>query len=169
VIDLQKILTDIRNGDKTAFETLYESYKTPLFTIIYRITRNFEVSEDILQEMFIKIYTYPPEPLKNPRAYLFKMAHNIAIDNLRKQKEKIDLTEAENQAPLSQPDYSIKIDIENALATLPDRDCQIVTLHINGDLKFREIAEILKLPLGTVLWAYQKSIKQLRTLLGSEL
>ena len=169
MIDLQKILTDIRNGDKTAFDTLYESYKTPLFTIIYRITRNLEVSEDILQEVFIKIYTYHLEPSKNPRAYLFKMAHNQAIDYMRKQKLDINLYEAENQMPHSQPDYSIKIDIENALATLPDRDCQIVTLHINGDLKFREIAEILDLPLGTVLWAYQKAIKQLRSLLGGSI
>ena len=163
--DLKNLLAAVRGGDRTAFESLYESLKTPLYTIILRVTCDAALSEDILQEIFLKLYLSPPEPSVNPRAYICRMARNLAVDGVRKRKPTVDLEEAENCLYHPMPDLAQKMDVENALLMLPDRERQIVTLHINGELKFREIAGILVLPLGTVLWAYRKAIKQLRSIL----
>jgi RNA polymerase sigma-70 factor (ECF subfamily) len=163
--ELQKLLDSVRGGDRTAFETVYETLKTLLFTIILRITHDRALSEDILQEVFIKLYLTPPEPSANPRAYICRMARNLAIDSVRQRKPSVELEEAENSLYHPIDDLSLKMDTENAILALPDKERQIVTLHINGDLKFREVADILGIPLGTVLWSYQKAIKQLRNTL----
>ena len=167
--NLQKLLASVRDGDMTAFEALYETMKKPLFTIILRITHDVAMSEDIIQDMFLKLYLKTPSSVSNPRAYLCRMAHNLAIDSIRKQKQAFTLEDTD-----SLPDHSVdcisqKIDVEEALLSLSERDRRIVTLHINGELKFQEIANIMAIPLGTVLWAYQKSIKQLQRVLGGAL
>jgi len=163
--ELTQLLDSVRSGDKTAFAALYEKMKKPAFTVILRITRDFALSEDILQELFLKIYLSPPVNISNPRAYIFRMARNLAIDSMRKQKTE-DGLEAAEQLWQTHEDISAKLDIENAIMTLAERERMIVTLHINGELKFREVAGVMELPLGTVLWAYRKAIGQLRNILG---
>ena len=167
--ELTQLLDFVRSGDKTAFAALYENMKKPAFTVILRITRDFALSEDILQDLFLKIYLSPPVDISNPRAYIFRMARNLAIDSMRKQKTEDGLDAAEQQSWQPQDDLSAKLDIENAIMTLAERERMIVTLHINGGLKFREVAEVMALPLGTVLWAYRKAIGQLRNILGGVL
>jgi len=164
--ELKQLLDNVRSGDRVAFESLYESMKKPLFTIILRITRDFAKSEDILQELFLKIFLTPPSPDANPRAYMCRMARNLAVDSVRKQKPEAEIEEAEAHILHPQDDLPVKLDIENAILSLPERDRQIVTLHLNGGLKFREVAEIMEIPLGTVLWVYRKAIVQLRNTLG---
>ena len=166
--DLQKWLHGIQNGDITAFEALYHEMKTPLFTIILRITREWNLSEDILQELFLKLYVSPPVPQGNPRAYLCRMAHNLALDGLRKTKPHDDLEVAERTVSHQVGDMEQRMDIEAAIKALPARELEIVTMHVNGDLKFQEIANIMELPMGTVLWAYRKAIKQLQRILGGK-
>jgi len=130
------------------------------------MTRDWALAEDILQEVFLKLYLSPPEPSVNPRAYLYRMARNSAIDSVRKRRSDVNLENAEQILCDPAEDLPQKIDTENAVQALPERERDIVTLHINGELKFREVAALLELPLGTVLWAYQKALRQLQTLLG---
>ena len=66
-------------------------------------------------------------------------------------------------------DLSQKMDIEKAMKSLPAQENQIVSLHIIGELKFREISEIMNIPLGTVIWKYQKAISKLQKILGGSL
>jgi len=167
--ELTRLLGSIQCGDKTAFAELYEQMKKPLFTIILRITRDFVLAEDILQELFLKVFLSPPENIKNPRAYLCKMAHNLALDSVRRQKPEDNLDElddSKHQVVQPQEDFETKLDIENAIMKLAQRERIIVTLHLNGGLKFREVAKMMEIPLGTVLWSYRKAIGQLRNILG---
>lgn len=159
-------LSALRNGEKDALEDIYQGLKNPLFTIIFRIIKNRSEAEDILQDLFVRLYETPlGNDIRKPRAYLFMIARNMAIDHLRQQKNNIDLDEAEDVKCSDTEDWSQKMDIENALKTLSVTDNEIITLHINCGMKFREISEITNLPLGTVLWRYRKSIDQLRNLL----
>lgn len=161
--ELTKKLNAIRNGDKVAFEELYIDLKTPIYTIISRITWDTSMSEDIMQEVFIKLYQSPPEPsVKNPRAYIFQIARNLAIDSMRKQPQHISLEDVSDITHQPLNDFSLRMDIDNALKTLPVQECQIVTLHSIGELTFREISEVMKIPLGTALWKYQKAISKLQ-------
>ena len=169
-------LNAIADKNNTAFAELYNELKTPIYTIINRIVWDRQASQDIMQEVFLKLYLSPPSPsIKNPRAYIFQMARNLAIDNTRKalqsqQYLSLDSPEIENTAHSPSDDLPLRmdtrIDIESALKRITAPECQIVTLHLIGELKFREIAEIMSMPLGTVLWRYQKAIEKLRKLLS---
>lgn len=164
---LKNKLIALQSGDRTAFEEIYNHLKTPMYTIILRITRDRSLSEDILQEVFLKLYQSPPKPpIKNPRAYLFQMARNLAIDHVRKLPRYANGESAEYSAHLPPDDFPLKMDIDQAMKTLALRDCQVVSLRINGGLKFREISEVMDIPLGTVLWRYRKAIQQLRSILS---
>ena len=156
----------LRTGDTDAFEQIYIHLSQPLFTVIVRIMGNRTAAEDILQEVFVKLYQSPPPPsVKNPRAYLFQMARNLAIDGIRGQHQSVSLEEVELQSfPTADP--CLAMDVASALAALPQGQRQVVSLHLDGGLKFREVAQITGVPLGTVLWQYHQAIGRLRTLLS---
>lgn len=148
-------------GDRTAFERIYKELNKPMYTIILRITQEQSLSEDILQEIFVKLFQSPPVTAKNPRAYLFQMARNLAIDGIRKRSQFDDLDDFENLVYAPEMDVLGNMAVEEALKTLPLIECQIVSLHINGDFTFKEICKILNIPIGTALWRYHKAINQL--------
>jgi RNA polymerase sigma-70 factor (ECF subfamily) len=163
---LQARLDLLRSGDLNAFEELYAELNQPLFTVILRIVGHRAAAEDILQEVFLKLYQSPPPPsVRKPRAYLFQMARNLAIDSLRTQHPAVPLDDLALQGAPG-PDRDFALDVSDALAALPQRQRQVVSLHLDGGLKFREIAQITETPLGTVLWQYRQAVDRLRTLLG---
>jgi RNA polymerase sigma-70 factor (ECF subfamily) len=165
--ELHKKLVALQNGDKIVIEEIYKHLKKPMYTIILRITQDEALSEDILQEVFVKLYQSPPKSLiRNPRAYIFQIVRNLAIDSVKKQPKYSDLESIEDLVYLPVDDLSTKMDINEAMKTLSLQECQIVSFHVNGELKFREIADMMNIPLGTVFWKYQKAIKQLCAILS---
>lgn len=166
---LLEALQQLQTGDRAALETLYRHFSTPIYTVILRMTGDTALSEDILQEFFVKLYTNPPQiiPAK-PRAYLFRMAHNLTIDHLRTARQAADLADYAHTIPAPAADLAEKLDLERAMTTLTPEDRALVTLHVNGGLKFREAAEVIGLPLGTVLWRYRRAIDRLRELLKGD-
>ena len=71
--ELNQKFSAMRKGDKTAFEEIYKGLHTPIFTIISRITWDKAIAEDVLQEVFVKLYLSPPDPsITNPRGPLLK-------------------------------------------------------------------------------------------------
>lgn len=165
--ELNQLLSLLQKGDKTALEQLYGEFSIPFYTLTLRLTGNTALSEDILQDLFVKLYLSPPAvPLRNPRAYLYRCLRNQITDTVKRQKSTLPLDETIPAA--DDPAHSIaeRIDLERALHTLSPQEQEILSLHLNGGLKFREIAEITEKPLGTVLWSYQRSIRRLRDILN---
>ena len=163
---LREKLAAIQSGDMKAFEEVYQSLKTPIMTVAARMTGDRQTAEDILQEVFVRLYKNPPDPkLSKPRAYIFRMARNLAIDSIRSIEPSVNIDECEDVLVHKDADSAEKLDIEAALSALPDAERQTVVLHINGGLKFREIAQITAAPLGTVLWRYNRAVGRLRALL----
>ena len=159
-------LDALRQGDRAAFERIYQEMSTPLFTVILRILRDRNLAEDVLQDLFVKLFRDPPPPsVRKPRAYLFQSARNLAIDTLRRRPEESELNER-TPAPDHTEAQAERLDLRAALDALPLAERQIVSLHINGGLKFREIAAMMGLPLGTALWKYQKALNALRAALS---
>ena len=158
---LKTQLEALKTGDQQAFLKIYQELKTPVYTVLVRLTGDRLLSEDLLQEVFLRIYRQPPEAEK-PRAYVFRMARNLAIDALRQKQPCDPLEEHSLQAD---PDPTVKLDLERAFVRLTEGERQLVALHLSAGLTFREVASIVERPLGTVLWQYRKAIEKLRNTL----
>ncbi len=96
------------------------------------------------------------------------IARNMAVDLMRKTKREIlteqfadNMTETASEACVEQEVLS-DLSLRQALDALKPSEQQVVHLKIMGELTFQEIADILKIPLGTVTWRYQNAIKKLR-------
>lgn len=164
--DLNELFSKIRYGDKDAFSLVYQDLKQPVFTICWRITQSRETAEDITHDVFVKLYTSPPgSSVKNVRAWVFRMARNLSIDSLRK---KTNIAQQEDQT-VSRDEYSqihMRMDLESAISKLSCEEREILSLHLNADLSFNEIAQILNLSLPATYRKYQKALKSLSTKLN---
>ena len=162
--ELGMLFCSFREGNNEAFSEIYNELKKPVFTIAYRITFVREIAEDITPELFLKLYTSPPDAsVRNPRAWIFRMARNLAIDALRK-KQCSDIDEV----TLSFDDterINTGIDIEKALSSLSLSEREIVSLHIDGGLGFREIGKALGISLTSAYRKYKSALNKLRRML----
>lgn len=163
--DLKIQFEKVRNGDKDAFIHIYNELKKPVFTVICRIVGDNLTAQDITQEVFVRLFVSPPDSsVRNPRAWIFQIARNLSIDALRK-KQSISIDDMELAAPSEIDEIPARLDIEAAIKKLPDFERQIVVLHLNGGLKFGEIAPLLKLSLSATYRRYRKALKILRSYL----
>lgn len=95
------------------------------------------------------------------------MAHNIAINHYNKEKRLVhnDLV-FDYIKDDTKEEFSTDIEVVEMLKDLDQLSKEIVILHVINELKFKEIANIVDKPLGTVLWIYNKAMKQLRRKVG---
>ena len=164
--ELRFALERLRLGDAKAFDRIYEEMKTPIFTVLLRILGDRAAAEDCFQELFVSLWEHPPEGVKKPRAWLFQCARNRAIDALRRAHPEEGLEALEQCSAPEDP--ATALELSDALERLGLTERQIVTLHLNAGLRFREIAGLLDLPPGTVYSRYRKAIGALQTMLKGE-
>ncbi len=160
----------MRSGDKNALHEIYEAYLGYIYSIVLQIVSKREDAEDVTSEFFMKLWrladTYRGG--NGHRAWMAAIARNMAVDLLRKTKREIltedfadTTTETVSDACVEQEVLS-DMSLRQALGTLKPNEREVVHLKILGELTFQEIADILKIPLGTVTWRYQNAIKKLR-------
>lgn len=174
-------------GDKTGLKEIYENYAGYIYRIIYEVLQNKENAEDVTGDFFIRLWDKAEQfkPGNGHRGYLAVMARNMAVDFLRKHRRE-ELTalmqdlgtgpeeEARGVEIYQKNAGSLKgadtveeevlgnMTVNQALATLKPAERQIVSLKVLGELTFKEIAECMKIPMGTVTWKYQNAMKKLR-------
>ncbi len=180
----EKAVARMVQGDKTGLKEIYENYVGYIYRIIYEVLQNKENAEDVTSDFFIRLWEKAEQfkPGSGHRGYLAVMARNMAIDFIRKHRRE-ELTalmqdlgagpeEEGRDAGIYQentrfPNGASKVEEEvlgnnQALAALKPAERQIVSLKILGELTFKEIAECMKIPMGTVTWKYQSAMKKLR-------
>jgi RNA polymerase sigma-70 factor (ECF subfamily) len=168
----QEIVVLARQGREAAYRELIGRYQRPVFSLIYRLVRDREKSEDLAQETFIKVLNALDryDPSFKFSSWIFKIAHNTSLDHLRK-KELVTLSlegspHAESQSEVeastiqalsteeTPEDYAASRELgatlEKAIARLrPEYRTAIVMCHVEGR-PYEEIAEVMGVPLGTV-------------------
>ena len=176
-----------QEGRETAFRELVRRYERPVFSLIYRMVRDREASEDLAQDSFVKVLNhidrYRPEFKFS--SWIFKIANNVAIDFLRKRQldtvsmdgsphagsaaeveaSSFELADRQETALDELEAREIGTAIERAIARLrPEYRSCIMLRHIEGR-SYEEIAATLDLPLGTVKTYIHRARNELRVAL----
>ena len=168
-MDLDTIIEEFRVCNYKNFDYFYNETKKTVFFAIASIVKDNSIIDDLMQDTYIRflenIDKYKSKT--NIKAYLSTMAHNISINYYNKEKKLIHDERVFDYIPSasSSNDYG-EIEAMDMLKDLDDISKEIVVLHVLNDLKFKEIAEIVCKPLGTVLWIYNKAIKELKRKAG---
>lgn len=161
-MSLSESFSRVRSGDKEAFALIYNELKQPVFTIACRIVQSKEAAEDITQDVFVKLFISPPDAsVRNPRAWIFQMTRNQSLDVLRREQG-TNIDDAQLAADDAYSSILIRMDIESAIARLPCDEREILSLRLNGELRFNEISRIVGLSLPAVYRKYRRAIKTLR-------
>jgi RNA polymerase sigma-70 factor (family 1) len=154
----KELLLKVANGDEHAFSELFNTHHQLLGTHIYRITDSVELAEEVVQDVFLKIWMSRETltAVQNFNAYLFVISKNHALNCLRKvAKERIyQKTLEENAlflAPEDNPDlegyYSL---LDKAIDHLPPQQQKVYLLSRHNRLKYDEIASQMGLSRETV-------------------
>ncbi len=156
----------ILKGREDGFEELVKRYQRPVTGYVFRILGDYDSALDVTQEVFIKVYN----SLQRYRSeykfstWLYRIAHNAAIDHIRKNSAPTQSIETENEegsyqlqleSPLPTPEQDRersewRTEIDTVVKCLPQGYRELIVLRHSGDLSYDEIAEVTGLPLGTV-------------------
>lgn len=170
-------------GDLAAFELLVEKYKQRAYRLAARVLGDTEEALDVAQEAFIKVYQALPR-FKGQSAFytwLFRIVMNLAVDRHRQRaarqrafgSEEVPPEEWERTAADEAPGAAEaavsaeqRAKIARALDALPEHHRTIIILSDIEGLSYREIANVLGCPVGTVMSRLHNARKRLRTILG---
>ena len=155
-------------GREDGFEELVRRYQRPIVAYVYRMVGDYDAALDLAQEVFIKVYNslgrYRPEFKFS--TWIYRIAHNAAIDHLRRQgasrTEEMEVA-GEGGSTFEKPLASKSLtpeqetergerraEIEEVVAQLSSAYRELIVLSHSHDLSYDEIAEVTGLPLGTV-------------------
>ncbi|GGF14640.1 DNA-directed RNA polymerase sigma-70 factor [Halobacillus andaensis] len=170
----------IQSRDKEALELLYDRYEKLLYSFAYRFTKDTQMAEEVMQDVFLKLWrgkgagTYVRERGKFS-SWLLTITRNGSIDLLR--KKKVKEVEWHNRDSLHEDLPGVEKEIEDkeerdalrkAIHTLPDSQQRMICLFYFQGMSQREIAEKCDIPLGTVKGRVRLALKKLRENLEKE-
>ena len=154
------IMKGLKNKSEESFRVLYDKYFRLVYYQAYLVLHSKEDSEDVTQDVFFKFYTKIdglPMDL-NIKSYVALMAKNSAIDLYRKNQKKEVLIDPDS---IPEPeDSSLLLDSFNGI--LEKDESIIITLRLNFNYSFKEIALDLHQTVNTVQAKYYKGIKKIR-------
>lgn len=166
------------DGDQNALKLIYDFLCRSVYLLSLSILKEHYLAEDNTQDVFIKLLSYDGEYCKgtNAKAWIMKITRNNAIDLLRKRKNIIYtdfISEEIEQESTNLVDGNSNVEetvcersnLNDALKSLDGISREIIILYLGTGLKFREISELINVPLDTVTWKYQTALKKLRYLL----
>ena len=155
---LERLLSRGRGGDDRAMESIYEMFKTRVFHLAYRHTYNPIIAEDLMQEVFLKVFTHLGD-VKNTEtfpAWVYRIALNTCYSYLRGKKLRsertVPLSEIEgklDEAVYDTHEKEIGKPIDDAIQVLPARLRSVFVLHDVEGFKHGEIARMLGCSVGT--------------------
>lgn len=174
---LYKLLCQIAKQDGKALETLFRDYSAFIYSHIMNYTSDKDIGEDILQEVFIRLYQLKPQniPNRNCTGWLVQVIHNTAYTYLArltvKTSKDIPLLDSDKFELLPEPfpedDVLFSIDFSNLLQRLDTTFRQVLLLRYQG-YSFEQIAAQLQINSSTARSKYSRTIQKLKIILEEQ-
>lgn len=171
--EYDRLLLLMKEGDREAFRCLYEETAKSVYGYALSILKNPQDAEEAMQDAYLAVWDQAGRYHSDgkPMAWIFTITKNLCYMRLRRQMSQggVSLDELREQEGSWEPGElcdAIELAPEKqvlleALKSLKEEERSIVLLHDAGGMKHREIAEILDLPLPTVLSKYRRTMKKL--------
>ncbi|MBE6116109.1 MAG: RNA polymerase sigma factor [Erysipelotrichaceae bacterium] len=173
-IDEDILIQRIALNDREAFECLYSRLYRSVYAYALSILKNKEDAEDVMQDCFLKIkgaaHLYKSQG--KAQAWIFTIARNLCQMKFRQNQRTIyEPIEEMDYQLVFEPgtDLSLKMTLETAFKILNDQEHQIIVLRAVSNIKFKDIARIMELPVATVLSKYHRGLAKLRKELEGKL
>jgi RNA polymerase sigma-70 factor (ECF subfamily) len=180
----EALMSSAGKGDREAFTRLFNRHRAPVMTFIYHYVRSVERAEDLFQETFIRLWKHRRryDGARPFRPWLYSIAANLCRDEARRMRYRRTLSldavkegrkpSAGIPSPLPSPaeraeEEEAAGNLRAALRSLPRESSVAIVLHQFHGLKYREIAEVLDVPIGTVKSRIHSAVEQLRKILGN--
>ncbi len=175
------LMERIKADDQEAVIALVERYQGELIGFFFHQCWDQLVAEELAQDVFVNVYRSRARyvPTARVRTYLYRIAHNLWIDHLRRLRRHLSLDAAFGEdgpslgADLAAPaagdagrDTRIRNRVQQALELLPTGQREVFVLANNQGLKYQEISGILGIPEGTVKSRMHHAVRALRDELG---
>jgi RNA polymerase sigma-70 factor (ECF subfamily) len=153
-----ELISQAQRGDRKAFGQLVRRHREGVVNVVYRLCGDADLAEEAAQEAFIRAWTNLPRyrPRSPFRNWLYRIASNVAIDALRREKETVEL----EAVPLVHPDGGPEVlaerrergeRVRQAVLDLPPASRAVIVLREYEGLSYKEIADTLGIPMGTVM------------------
>lgn len=163
----ERLIERCKKGDERAFGQFIDLYQARVFGFVKRMVSTSEEAEDISQEVFIRAFQniHRFDSRANIKTWVFRIAHNLCIDQARKTKrsvQKVSFTnDADETEEIEVSDESWAPEklliqtqmfelVEDAIASMSEKLRAVLLLHDREDLAYDEIATMLEIPEGTV-------------------
>jgi RNA polymerase sigma-70 factor (ECF subfamily) len=152
-------------------ERLYDEHAQPLYAFLLNFTRDEADTRDLLQEIFLKLARNETllRGVREERAFLIRLAHNAAIDLMRRRgtrertRENFMAEIVSPFAPANDPDEEVfRQELSEALAELPPEQRAVAHLKLWEGLTFEQIADALEIPPNTAASRYRYALDKLR-------
>nr|WP_240894720.1 sigma-70 family RNA polymerase sigma factor [Fodinibius halophilus] len=180
--DEVQLMKRIQSRDDEALEELYDLYKRLLFSMVISIVKKKEEAEDLLQEIFVKIWnkaeSFDPDR-GNVYSWIVTLARNQAIDRIRSKGYK---TQKKQSVSIHEPLFSLEGDkhdpmettifsdraelVKKALEKIPEKQSEVIKIAYYRGLTQSEISDQLDIPLGTVKTRTRQGMIKLKRILG---
>ncbi len=168
------LLKRMRCGDRDALRQIYEKYRDDLFTVAVSLLQDVHTAEDCLQDIFVCLVDSADSfnVRRNLKSYLISCVANRARDRMRKKAIQLDCPLEQLSCLAISDDPADEVisqeesgQVLKALSKLPYEQREAFVLHVQGELKFRQIAKLQNVSIKTVQSRYRYAIEKLRALL----
>jgi RNA polymerase sigma factor (sigma-70 family) len=163
----EDLMTQVRSGIGEMLGVLFERYHVPLFNFYLKLTGDRPVSEDLVQEVFLRIlkYRHSYQPDTAFRAWMYQIARNARVDLLRKRRPETNWEPEMSPAvaPVDSAQQSQEaLLLHSALMQISEDKREVLILSRFQDLKYEEIAQLLGCEVGTVKTRVHRALQDLR-------
>lgn len=162
--DLNKLVSKLQDGEMNVFDSIYHETKSVVYYTILSILKDKSLAEDIMQDTYLKciekIHSFKPR--YGFKSWIVTIARNLAINEYNKRKRELSYDPNVDEYVFGHEESTSEKEliVKDILNYLDEEEREVVVMHILGDMKHREIADVLKKPIGTITWIYNKAIKK---------